>query len=151
MSKFQFRLQTLLKFRCNRRDQCRQVLAEVLARDAELSAEKSRVIGLRNDQLRELRRLNACEELDIDASASRRFFAGQLHVMLSQIDRQRELVASQIKLCRQTLVQADRDVKVLENLSEKQEAEYLYAQERAVQRELEDSWSAGHQHEAPIC
>ena len=39
MARFQFRLQSLLTYRESLRDQCRQVLAQWLARDAALIAE----------------------------------------------------------------------------------------------------------------
>lgn len=151
MSGFHFKLQSLLNIRRNRRDQCRQVLAQILARDEQLVARKTQYEQQRLNQLAELRRLNSTEDFNVDASASRRYFASQLTGWMGQIDQQRIMVAEQLELCRRALVQADQEVKTLENLEEKQRAEYLYGQERRAQQELEDGWSATHREEATPC
>jgi flagellar export protein FliJ len=147
--KFQFKLETLLNMRRGRRNQCRQVLAEVLRRDAELAAEMERVVQERLGQLQELRDLNSSRELNIDATSARRYFAGQLTSEIAGLDRRRNIVAAQLEFCRQTLVKADQDVKALENLKDKQLTEFSQLQERRAQRELEDSWSAAHWDEVP--
>jgi flagellar protein FliJ len=148
---FRFKLQSLLNIRRNRRDQCRQVLAEVLAHDDQLVARKTQYEQQRINQLGELRRLTSSGDLNVDASASRRYFAGQLTGWMLQVDQQRAIIAEQLELCRRALVQADQEVKALENLEEKQRAEYVYLQEQREQRELEDSWSATHREEAFPC
>ncbi len=151
MSQFKFRLQTLLNYRCRRRDECREALAKVLMRAAELEAEQERMTQLRIDQLQHLRELNNAAELNIDAAAARRFYVGQITAALSQLGRQREMVAAEIDLCRQTLVEADRDVQVLERLSEKQQAEHEFTLARAGQLELEECWSAARSQEDSSC
>lgn len=151
MSRFQFKLQTLLDIRRGNRDQYRQILAQVLSRDAELVEERKRLEQHRTDQLGELRQLNDAGELDVDASAARRFFAGQLTGSMANVDHQRGVVAEQLEMCRKALIEADRAVKALENLEEKQLSEFRYHEERRTQRELEDGWSATHSGEVPVC
>jgi len=60
------------------------------------------------------------------------------------IDRDREIVGEQMGQCRQALIQADREVKVLEKLRDKQHATFLYEQNRNEGRELEELWMATH-------
>ncbi|QDT46074.1 flagellar biosynthesis chaperone [Symmachiella dynata] len=151
MPKFQFKLETLLNMRLGRRDQCRQALATILSHDAELAAQMQRVVQQRLGQLQELRDLNSSRSMNIDATAARRYYAGQLTSEIAGIEHQQSLVAEQLEICRQTLVKADQDVKALENLKEKQQAEFMQLQEQRAQRELEDSWSATNRDEVPLC
>lgn len=144
MSQFQFKLESLLKYRILRRDECRRLMGEIMQHDAELVADQQRLTADRGMQLEEMRHLGTSGAVNIDASAARRFYAGQLTGSIKEIDRRREMVAEQLNLCRQALVKADQDVKALEKLKEKQELEFRQAWEKRQQYELEESWSATH-------
>ncbi len=148
MLRFQFRLAALQKYRESLRDQCRQVLAQWLQRDAAAIAEQQRLERERLDQLEEMRtQQTGAALLSIDKLASRRYRAGQITAELAAVARQREELAAQISLCRQALVKADQGVKVLEQLSEKQFAEFEQAQEKVQAREREEVWQARHWQE----
>lgn len=141
MGQFRFQFDALLRLRRHKRDLCRQLLAQVFASDQELLNRRARVEADRNEVLDQLRGLGgAGQTVDIDRAAARRFHSGQLLVELRLIDRNRDLVAQQIRLCREALIKADQDVRVLEKLQEKQRAEFLYQQERRAARELEEAW-----------
>jgi len=148
MPRFQFRLAALQKYRESLRDQCRQVLAQWLQRDAAVVAEQQRLERERLDQLEEMRtQQTGTALLSIDKLASRRYRAGQITAELAAVARQREELAVQISLCRQALVKADQGVKVLEQLAEKQFAEFEQAQEKVQTREREEVWQARHWQE----
>lgn len=142
MKKFAFRLDSLLRYRESRRDLCRQVLAEVLADDRALVELGERLLRDRASQLDELRALGEAGRVDVDGSSARRYFAGQLTGEYRGVQRRREVVAQQIEMCRRALVQADRDVKVLEKMKDQQQAEFALEQDRAATRELGETWQS---------
>ena len=144
LKQFQFKFQALLNYRRNRRNLCRLYLAEVLANDHDLISQRRSLELNRNDQINELRELSREGDMNIDLSASRRYFTGQLTGEMQLVDRNRELISQQLKLCRQALSKADQDVKALENLEEKQKEEFLYYEERREEHELEEVWLSGH-------
>lgn len=142
MRKFVFRFQALLRYREHQRDLCRQLLAGVLADESNLISQGNRLETTRQQQFDELRQLGQPGEVDVDKSASRRYYAGQLLGDMRQLQRQRDVVSQQLQLCRQALVKADQQVKVLEKLEERQRAEFRYFQERQAAKQLEDEWLA---------
>lgn len=145
MKKFSFKFDPLLKLRKNQRDICRQLLAEVLGRDDELATRRRQVEAERLTQIDELRILSTGgNEMNIDASTSRRHYAVQLTGNLGDIDARRADLAGQIVLCRQALVRADQSVKSLEKLAEKQQTEFIYHQEQIETHALEETWQAIH-------
>lgn len=148
MSKFRFRLESLQKFRENQRDLCRQALAQALAAEATLAEQHADVEREREATLAELRAFNDEDKLSIDRAAARRYHAGQLAYRLRQLDLQRQQAALVVTQCRQLLVQADQGVKVLEKLSEKQQAEFEAEVERRAAREREDNWQAARLRES---
>lgn len=122
------------------------MLASLLADEWTLRNRHRELQRRREEQFEEIRRLRQSGGVDIDRSASRQFYAGQLNAEMRLVDRNRETLAGQLDLCRQALVEADRAVEILEKLKEKQQAEHRYEQERRAAREMEDVWLARHVH-----
>ncbi len=143
MAGFHFSLAPLQKYREHQRDLCRQVLAQVLADDAALVQRREQLIAAREQLLAEMLELQGHERLNVDQSAARRYHAAQLLAQVRQVDAQREQVAEQLLLCRQTLAKADQGVKVLEQLAEKQKLEYLQKLDAKESREREEVWQSG--------
>lgn len=143
MPNFRFKLQPLQTFREHQRDLCRQVLAKFLADDAALVAQRQELEQTRIALLAEMAEMQQQSRWDVKKVTARRYHAGQLQVQMQMVDIQREQVARQLELCRETLAKADQGVKVLERLSEKQFAEFKKVQEARESRELEDVWQAG--------
>jgi flagellar protein FliJ len=139
---FVFSLAALLKYRKNRRDHCQRLLAQILADDASLTAQRQQLIVERERQFAEIRGLSRKGHVTVDGAASRRFHSIQLLVGVRGVDERRQLVAKQLQLCRQALTKADAEVKVLERLEEKQRAEFMYWAERRAQHEREDAWTS---------
>jgi flagellar export protein FliJ len=143
MKKFAFKLDPLLKLRANQRDQCQQSLAEVLRRDDELVHKHSETERDRRAQIDELRSLGSPGGgVNVDASVSRRSYAGHLSGHMGTIAAERMALARQIELCRQALIRADQAVKSLEKLAERQRSEFVFAQQSVETRELEQTWQA---------
>ncbi|MCH7990023.1 MAG: flagellar FliJ family protein [Planctomycetes bacterium] len=147
MKDFQFKFQSLLNYRRYRRNLCGIYLAEVLVKDRDLVSQRGSLERDRHDQLDELRDLSREGDVNIDRSASRRYFAGQLTGEMQLVDDNRSLIAQQLDLCRQALSKADQDVKVLEKLEEKQREVFRYDEERHEANELEEVWMSGHLRE----
>jgi flagellar protein FliJ len=142
MSKFHFSLEPLLKYRKHRRDLCRQYLAGVLTDARALELQSQELMTQREQQLGELGELGRQGEVDIDRSAARRYFAGRLLGEIRLNERQQELIAQQLDLCRRALQQADREMKIVEKLAEKRREEFLHQEIRRDALELEDVWNA---------
>lgn len=139
---FVFKLRSLLEFRKHRRNLCRQLLAQVLADEEALLADRQRVLASREQQFAEIRELSRQGRVTVEGAVARRFHSGQLLVVLRTIEAKRRLVGQQLQLCRETLVKADTEVKVLERLEERQRHEFEYHAERRNQFEREDAWMA---------
>jgi flagellar export protein FliJ len=143
MKKFHFKLDPLLKLRTNQRDQCRQLLADVLRRDDELVHRRSETEKDRRIQIDELRDLgSAGAGVNVDASVSRRSYAGHLSGHIGSIEAERAALSRQIDLCRQALIRADQAVKSLEKLAERQRSDFVFTQQSVEARELEQTWQA---------
>lgn len=147
MPRFAFPLDSVLEYRRSRRDMCRQLMARVLADDRELAARERQLLEQRGAQLDEIRALDRGERVDIDRSMARRFHAARLHGELRALARNRQVLAGQLELCRKALVEADRDVKALEKLRARREAEHRAEHERRTNREMEEAWMALHAEE----
>ena len=144
MPRFTFTLESLLKYRRHRRDMVVNLLAQVLADDRKLEQQQHETEESRQSQLHELKALSESGRVDVDKSASRRYYAGILSTMLASIGQNRKRIGEQIELCRKALTRADQDVKLLERLKEKQQEEYDQDQERRASRDREEAWMAAH-------
>lgn len=142
MRRFVFKFDSLLRLRCNRRDLCRQLLAKLLDDQRALDIQRDEFEQERHAQLDQLKVLGQQGHMDIDRSAARRYYAGQLLSDIAFVRRNRDLLDGQLDLCRETLTRAEGEVKVLENLKEKQRTAFLYEQERQAAKELEQAWQA---------
>jgi len=149
MPTFTFQLEAVLRYRRNVRDLRRQVLAQVFEAQQTLVHERQNLHRRREQQIAQIREYAGPGEVDIDRTASRRYFTGQLTMQLALNDRNRQLVARQVELCRKQLIEANRDVKVLEELKDRRYAEHIYRQEQIERRELEEGWQAAQSTEAP--
>lgn len=139
---FKFSLEALLTYRRHIRDLRRLVLSRVHEESNRLESEHRRLQQSRLALLGELRSHGQGGNMDVDFVTRRRFFAGQLSAEIHGVDQHRRLVAQQAELCRQQVVEADRNVKLLEKLKDRQLAEFAYQQERKSERERDDLWLA---------
>ena len=138
MPPFHFRLETLLKLRCIERDRYHQELTEVLDRQKSLQESLDAV-----DE--EIVELSARERSAFDSKNTDMVLIRDLgrHKMLlgekrTKMRRQMELLVEEVEACRVRLLEADRAVKTLEKLREKQRLQHRIEQQRAEIKEFDE-------------
>jgi flagellar protein FliJ len=130
MPKFKFRLATLLKLREAARDERRLELAEAYRVDDML---RQRLDGIRDelDGLRRQCRADASRgPVDVDRLMESQRYELSLNAQQRDVQAQRETVAAEMERRRLALVEANREVRVLENLREKQTARHRQEEDR---------------------
>jgi flagellar protein FliJ len=138
MSRFHFRLEPLLKLRESRRDECRAALAEAFRVDEVL---RKQFDGLERDlaALREYcRTKSAPGGVDIDRLVEAQRYELVTRSQQRSIVQQRETVAAEIERRRQALVEADREVRVLEKLRERQAEQHRREEELREAKRLDE-------------
>jgi flagellar FliJ protein len=138
MAEFKFRLATLLRLREATRDERRAELAEAYRADDQLSEHLDRL-------QRELGRLQAqCRRaagpgtVDVDRLVESQRYEVTLRARQSRLTGQRQAIAEEIDRRRQALVAADRDVRLLEKLREKQARRHRQEEHRRETKELDE-------------
>ena len=138
MARFVFRLAALLHLRETRRDECRAALAEVYRADEAL-ARQFDGLSRELDALRNFCRLKASPgAVDIERLVEAQRY--QLVILARQQDiaQQREALAAEIECRRQSLVEADREVHVLEKLRQRQAEQYRRDEELCEAKRLDE-------------
>ncbi|HOM17237.1 MAG TPA: hypothetical protein PK777_00080 [Thermoguttaceae bacterium] len=130
MSRFKFRLATLKKLREAVRDQRRAELGEALRADAVFEEQLAALDRAMWSMLEECRAASGPGPVDVD-----RLTQAHLHSLLLEgqkqfLEHHRRRLAEEIERRRQSLAQADREVKILDRLEAKQA-------ERCRRRELQ--------------
>ena len=120
MARFTFRLATLLRLRENERDQRRAELAQAYHADDILRQQDEDLERERIGLLAISREAAGPGAVDIDRLIQTQRYELLLKTHQQQLRRQREAVAAEIDRRRETLVRANREVRILENLREKQ-------------------------------
>ena len=140
VQRFEFRLESLLKYRRYRRDVLQSLYAGLLAQQQTMVAARVELSGHRDAQLDEMRTLVSPGQVDVSAASSRRFHTARIAAELLQRARDLDELEQQLILCRSELTKAEQDVEAVEKLKEKQRREFEYEQGRREQVELEDAW-----------
>lgn len=147
MKSFVFPFETLLEHRRGRRNLCRQLVAQLHAEDQKIRHRRDSLQARHLEHLVELRQLGRKGRVDVDRAASHRHHADQLAEESQLVEWNQRLLARQLTLCRDALIQADQDVKVLEKLKEYRQAEYRHQQSREAARHREEAWLGRHARE----
>ncbi len=120
MARFIFRLAALLRLRESRRDECRAALAEAYRVD-EVLAKQLDGLDRELDALREFCRLKVSSRtIDVDRLVEAQRYELVARAQQRHVAQQRQTVAAEIEVRRQALVEADREVRVLEKLRQRQ-------------------------------
>jgi flagellar FliJ protein len=138
MARFIFRLTALLRLRESRRDECRAALAEAYRVDELL---KGQFDGFSRelDALREFCRRKASPgSVNIDQLVEAQRYELVARAQQRKIAQQREAVAAEIERRRQALVEADREVRILEKLRENQAGQHRRAEEYQDAKRLDE-------------
>lgn len=139
MASFRFRLQTLVRIREATRDERREQLAEVLRIDEALVAQLN---DLQRDRLvaRKEQTLGV-GRVDVDRMLGMQRYEALLTAEIEHVERQRTKVGEELERRREALIEADREVRVLEKLREVRLAEYR-AEEAAAEMKVVDEAAA---------
>ena len=119
MSNFQFRLATLLRLREVTRDERRLQLAEVQRTDAELEGELARLDIEQTQLQQECRTAAAPGAVDLGRVLGAQQYASTLRAAATELKQQRRSLAVEIDRRREALLAADRDVRSLEKLCQR--------------------------------
>ena len=137
-----FRFDTVLRVREIERDRCRVALTQAQAREAELVARQNQITLERVAIQNELRAMDEAGCWTAERALNRREHCDQLSVELNRIaDDLKEAVVT-VARCRNDLLEADTGVKGLEKLAGRHDSEQKQAEQKAAERDRDDSWRA---------
>lgn len=138
MAKFRFRLATLLRLREATCDERRGELAEAYRVDEVLAGQVDQLIGEMEELHEQRRRAARSGAVDIDCLIATQRYELTLKTQEGKLAQQREKVAVEIERRRQRLIEAQRDVRVLEKLEVRQKERYRDEENRREIRELDE-------------
>jgi flagellar FliJ protein len=139
---FKFRLQTLMRIREQTRDERRAQLADALRVDVELERQQNEL----KQELAESRLLAhpTLGSIDVDRVLESQRYEMLLGAKMAALTEQRNHVAKEIEQRRLALVEADREVRVLEKLRETQLERFKAEEQQIDQRRLDEVATIGH-------
>ncbi len=138
-----FRLQTLLRLRIAERDERRGELAKALRAEALLAAEQERLSGEQRESAERQRRLKSPGAVNVDDLLSTHRYEVVLAAQERQLAAQAAQVAAETERRRLAVVEADRQVRVLEKLRERQAAAARKQAERREAKQYDEVATVG--------
>ncbi|MBN2477100.1 MAG: flagellar export protein FliJ [Pirellulales bacterium] len=138
MTKFKFRLATLLQLREAARDERRSELAEVYRLDELLQERLDDVLRQLGSLRGQCRRVAAPGAIDVDQLVEAQRYELTLRSQQKLLEQQRLTVTDEIERRRQVLVDANRDVRVLEKLRDKQSRRHREEEGRREIKQLDE-------------
>lgn len=147
MPKYKFRLETLRNVRQARRDERRVALAEAF-QAGELLDERQADLAAEQTDLRALQRVATSGQfLDVNCLLEAQRYELVLKARGQEIANQRALLETETERRRQALVEADRDVRALDLLDERQRGEHRRQTLRAEHKQLDETAAQRHQRQ----
>ena len=144
MTRFKFRLAPVQRLREETRDHARQELARAVQAEqilAERIDDLNQEIQALVEQVRQGQRQG---QVEVDRILDLRRYELILKVQRAEITQNRNEVEQEVERRRQLLAEADREVRVLEQLKENQQTEWQRNEERAEQKSLDEIASLQH-------
>ena len=141
---FHFRLETLLRLRLAERDERRAELAKALRAEEMLRAEQQRLVGEQRELGERVRTLKSPGAANVDALLQTHRYETVLAAQQRQLTTQMAQVAAETERRRLALVEADRQVRVLEKLRERQAASAKIKDERLEAKRFDELAMVGH-------
>ncbi len=138
MAKFLFRLATLLRLREAARDERRAQLARAYQADEIIEQQRTRVADERRELERQSRRASAPGRLDVDRLLESRRYELVLQSQDQQLAQQHQAVRTEVERRRQALVDANRQVRVLETLRQRQLDHHRQEENRQEIKQLDE-------------
>ena len=139
MAKYRFRLAPLQKLRMARRDQERAALADAF-RAEQILAEQRAILVAEKAELRALQRAEAGAHcIDVNRLLEAQRYDLVLKTRDLELTRQADLLAVEIERRRQAAVEADREVRVLEQLDDRRRRNHQRQEQRAESKTLDEA------------
>jgi flagellar FliJ protein len=135
---FRFRLETLLRLRLAERDQRRAELAKALRAEEMLHGEEQTLEGQQIEATARSRQLKSPGAANVDALLETHRYEVVLAAQRRQLKQQIVQVEAETERRRQALVEADRQVRVLEKLRERQAAAWTKAAQRQEMKQFDE-------------
>ena len=124
MAKYQFRLETLRKIRISHRDAMRTKLAEAF-QAAQVLEQRQQQLADEVAQLQEQQRREVAEQTtDINSLVDKNRYQIALRTQQRTLRQQAAQLEEEIEKRRQLVVEADREVRVLDKLEHRQREQY---------------------------
>ena len=138
MSRFQFRLQSMLQLAESQRDERRREVAAALEA-VEVLRKRHQTLG---EEIEDVRQLRSTASLGENVRVERLLDASRYELLLraqvGEVENQQVQVDEELERRRQLLVEADRHVQTLENLRERKRVEHRLEQDRKQQNLLDE-------------
>jgi flagellar FliJ protein len=138
MSRFRFRLDTLRRIREMHRDELRVRLAEAFQAEQILAAQQADLAAEVADLVATRRRLAAEGSLDVSRLVESQRYHLLLEAQARTLAEQARRLAEEVEIRRQAMVEADRQVRVLEKLRERRRQQHLQAEQAADAKRLDE-------------
>jgi flagellar FliJ protein len=135
---FRFRLETLLRLRLAERDQRRAELAKAIRAEEMLRAEERTLEQQQAEAAHRGRQLKSPGAADVDALLRTHRYEVVLTAQRRQLAAQIAQVQAESERRRQVLVEADRHVRVLEKLRERQAAAHRQQAHRLETKQFDE-------------
>lgn len=143
MTQYRFRLATLSKLRVQERDQRRIEHGQALEAERILSARQEALIAELEAMQNLLRAEANAGVVDVDKLQGIQRYRLLLQAQLAALRQQKEQVALEVERRRLALVDADRQVKTLEKLRDRQLSLHERALEEVERKEFDEAALAG--------
>jgi len=137
MAKFRPRLTTLRKLREIRRDELQAKLAEAI-QATQMLEEQIKVVGNELDELQNVQRMAVTGSADVNSLLETQRFRAVLQAQRTNMKNQATLLNAEIERRRQAVVEADKDVRLLEKFNERERLKHLKNVQRADVKELDE-------------
>ncbi len=139
MPKFQFRLATLLRLRESARDERRQQLGQAYRAEELVRREEERLAGELAGLRDAARRVGGPGAIDVDRLLETQRYEMLVRAQQQHVAGQRQAVRAEVERRRQALVEANREVDVLEKLRQRQFERFRDEENRQDIRRLDEA------------
>jgi len=138
MARFTFRLQTLRRLREIHRDEQRGRLATAYEAERILAEQRNAVIAETAAMVESQRALMRQGALDVNQLLTAQRYQMALEAQIRTLADQAARLAEEVERRRQSLVEADREVRVLDKLEERKRQQHREASQRAETKVLDE-------------
>jgi flagellar FliJ protein len=144
MSAFRFRLENLLRLRTAERDQRRSDLSKALAAEAVLREHRRALEAEFAENEAFLRKLAEPGAGNVDAMMHGHRYEALLKARSARLEAQQAQVAAEVERRRQLLVEADRQVRILEKLRERKRFDHQRREDKREVQRLDEAGVLAH-------